>query len=75
MTYKRGTYAISVEQVDGFGKNPGLWIECNNVAVKVASFGNAEKAELFQNYLAWLLTNEKEPPKLPLSRDIVYVAE
>lgn len=67
MTYKRRDYSVSVEQVVGFGKNPGLWIQCGNISVKVASFGNAEKAELFMEYLDWLLTNEKEPPMLPIS--------
>ena len=26
MTYKRGQVSVSVYQLDGFGKNPSLWI-------------------------------------------------
>lgn len=62
MVYKRGDYAISVEQIDGFGKNPGLWIHKGNEAIKMASFGSVEKAERFMKYLDYLLLiNGKEP--------------
>ena len=62
MVYKRGDYAISVEQIDGFGKNPGLWIHKGNEAIKMASFGSIEKAERFMKYLDYLLLiNGKEP--------------
>ena len=62
MIYKRGEYGISVETIEGFGKNPGLWIHHNNQAVKMASFGNQEKAEKFMKYLDYmLLINGKEP--------------
>ena len=62
MIYKRGDYAISVEQIDGFGKNPGLWIHKGNEAIKMASFGSIEKAERFMKYLDYLLLiNGKEP--------------
>lgn len=56
MKYKRGQVSISVEQVDGFGKNPGLWIGTDdpNQMVKVASFGSEEKAELFCRWLRYL---------------------
>ena len=52
--YRRGEYEFSVEQIDGFGKNPGLWIHDtkNNASIKVASFGSKEKAELFEKYFA-----------------------
>lgn len=55
MIYKRGDYGISVEQINGFGKNPGLWIYKGNTAEKMASFGSAEKAEKFVRYLDYLL--------------------
>ena len=62
MVYKRGDYGISVEQINGFGKNPGLWIHKGNQAIKMASFGSFEKAETFMKYLDWLLLiNGKEP--------------
>jgi hypothetical protein len=62
MIYKRGDYGISVEQINGFGKNPGLWVHKGNTAVKMASFGSFEKAEQFMRYLDYmLLINGKEP--------------
>ena len=62
MIYKRGNYGISVETIDGFGKNPGLWVHHGNVATKMASFGSKEKAEQFLKYLNYfLLINGKEP--------------
>lgn len=62
MIYKRGDYGISVRAIEGFGKNPGLWIHRSNEAIKVASFGSQEKAELFLRYLDWLvMINGNEP--------------
>ena len=57
MTYKRGDVLISVGQVDGFGKNPSLWIgtESTNERVKVASFGSYEKAKLFTKWLDYIV--------------------
>lgn len=57
MAYKRGGATISVEQIDGFGKNPGLWIGTDdpNRMVKVASFGSEEKARLFCNWMDYLI--------------------
>ena len=57
MTYKRGQVSISVHQLDGFGKNPSLWIGTDepNQMVKVASFGSKEKAEKFCTWLEYLL--------------------
>lgn len=56
-TYKRGGVSISVEQIDGFGKNPALWIGTDdpNQQVKVASFGNPDKAELFCKWMDYML--------------------
>ena len=57
MTYKRGQVYISVHQLDGFGKNPSLWIgtENQNQMVKVASFGSEDKANMFCKWLEYLL--------------------
>lgn len=57
MTYKRGDVLISVEQIDGFGKNPSLWIgtENPNQLVKVASFGSYEKAKKFTKWLDYMV--------------------
>ena len=68
MTYKRGQVYISVHQLDGFGKHPALWIgtEDPNQMVKVASFGNEDKANLFCKWLEYLLgfSNEEGSVKL-----------
>ena len=63
MIYKCGKYGISVKQLDGFGKNPGLWIHDGNCAIKVASFGSAKKAQDFMSYLDYLLFPESKEPK------------
>lgn len=55
---------ISVEQVKGFGKKPGLWIkkEIDGVTtlVKMATFSNDKTAEEFVEYFTKFLTFEKE---------------
>ena len=51
MVIEKGKRSIRVEQIDGFGKNPGLWVGNENEFVKVASFGSAEKAEMFCNQI------------------------
>lgn len=57
MEIRKGDVIISVEQIDGFGKNPGLWIgtEKPNMRVKVASFGSKDKAEQFCRWLSWMV--------------------
>lgn len=57
MTYKKGDVTISVYQLDGFGKNPSLWIgtEDPNQSVKVASFGSKDKADQFCKWLEYML--------------------
>lgn len=60
---RRGDFGISIEQVDGFGKNPSLFIHNKNTAVKVASFGNKEKADAFKKYLEWIVFPNAEKPK------------
>ena len=65
MVYKRNDVVISVEQVDGFGKYPSLWIGSTNPnqMVKVAGFGNKEKAKAFCKwfeYITKINDNRKE---------------
>lgn len=57
MQYKKGDVIISVETLDGFEKNPGLWIgtEDPNMRVKVASFGNKDKADTFCKWFEYFL--------------------
>ena len=53
--------AIVIDQVDGFGKNPSLWIKTEpNSLLKLASFGNEEKAQIFIDYLAEFLVGTAE---------------
>ena len=56
MTYGLGDVSISVEKIDGFGKNPGLWIGTSNPnqMVKVASFGSEDKAEQFCRWFEYI---------------------
>lgn len=54
MTFNRSGTVISVEKVDGFGKMPGLWVGNNREQLKVASFGNEKKAEIFCKYLEFV---------------------
>lgn len=63
MIYKRGDFGISVSQVDGFGKNPSLWVHNKNTLIKDASFGSEEKSKMFMEYLDWLVLLNAEPPK------------
>lgn len=68
MTYKRGHARISVHQLDGFGKNPALWIGTDepNQMVKVASFGSKDKADTFCKWLEYLLglSNDEQEVKM-----------
>ena len=66
MRYKRGNVVISVEQIDGFGKNPGLYIGTRNpnMMLKVASFGNYDKAEMFSKWLEYMVGFTDEPPEV-----------
>lgn len=56
MKYSKGDVYISVQTVDRFGKNPGLYIGTSdpNQAVKVASFGSIDKAMMFCKWLDYL---------------------
>lgn len=53
--FKKGSKIISVEQMDGFGKRPGLWIGNVGQLVKVASFNSFEHASLFEEWLTSFL--------------------
>lgn len=59
--YEKGGCVITVERIDGFGKNPGLWIGTDNSLTKVASFGNEDKAQTFIKWLNYFLGAD-EPP-------------
>lgn len=63
--YERGNVIISVETIDGFGKNPGLWVGTKdpNQLVKVASFGSNDKAEIFCKWLDYMLGIDKKAVK------------
>ena len=62
MTFNRSGVVISVDKIDGFGKMPGLYVGSKNKLVKVASFGNEMKAELFCKYLEFVTGITDEPP-------------
>lgn len=49
--YKKGSQIIAIEQVDGFGKRPSLWIGHPGQFRKVASFNSFESADEFEEYL------------------------
>jgi len=57
MTYKKNDVLISIEKVEGFVKNPGLWVgtEDPNKMVKMASFGSEDKASMFCKWLEYFL--------------------
>ena len=50
-SFKLGTKCIFIEQVDGFGKRPGLWIGNVGQMTKVASFNSFEHAYQFEEWL------------------------
>lgn len=64
--YKRNDVMISVEQIDGFGKNPGLWIgtENPNQMVKVASFRNEDMARTFCKWLEYVAMIDTDRTKV-----------
>lgn len=65
--YRRNDVKISVATVDGFGKNPGLWIGTDNPnqSVKVASFGSEDKAKLFCKWFEYMtgINDDREAVK------------
>ena len=64
MIYRCGDVSISVEQIDGFGKKPGLWIGAGNEILKVASFGDTDKSQMFCKWLEYMVGIKDEIPKL-----------
>lgn len=63
MTLNRNGVVISVDKIDGLGKMPGLYVGSKNNLVKVASFGNEIKAEMFCRYLEYIAGLTFEKPK------------
>ena len=57
MIYRYKDVTIAVEQIDGFGKYPGLWLGTDqpNEFVKVASFGNERKAKAFCKWFEYIV--------------------
>lgn len=54
MTYSKGHKTISIEKQPVFGKvKPELYIGEGNEMLKVATFGNVEKAEKFEEWLQY----------------------
>ena len=54
MTYSKGNESITIEiNHPLFGKRPELYIGTGNQLLKVASFTNQKKAELFQKQLEY----------------------
>lgn len=62
MKITRGSAFVSVEKIDGFGKNPGLWIGTKypNQMVEVALFGNEDDAKLFEKWLKYIIGTSSE---------------
>ena len=73
-TYRRGNAALSVEQVDGFGKNPGLWIGTVKPSsmTKVASFGSKDKAEVFCKWLDYICGGDDDEEALKQLKNSDY---
>lgn len=66
MTYKLNGAVISVEQIDGFGKNPGLWVgtENPNGLYKAASFGSEDKAKTFCKWFEYFAGLSDSKPEV-----------
>lgn len=66
MRYIRNNVVIAVQTIDGFGKNPGLYIgtEKPNMVWKVASFKSEESANEFMKWFEYMIgLPGAEPPK------------
>lgn len=63
--YKRNGVIISIEQIPGFGKKPGLWIgtENPNQMLKVASFGSDDKAKQFCKWFDYITGIDEQAVK------------
>ena len=75
MTYGKCDYKISVEHIQEFGKNPGLWVHKGNEAFKMASFGSFEKAELFCAYMDYFLFGTPIPDMVHIGDKVVVDKE
>ena len=66
MIFKKGDVYIIAETSrnehldDVFGKRPCLWVGAGNQLVKVASFSNEDKANLFCKWMKYILEKENE---------------
>lgn len=49
--FEKNGEIIAIEQVNGFGKKPSLWIGKRGEFTKVASFRNDKSADDFTEYL------------------------
>lgn len=65
MRYTYGNVVIAVQTIDGFGKNPGLYVGTNNpnAVWKVASFGSEDKAQTFCKWFEYFIGLRKDEPK------------
>ncbi len=74
MRYKRGNVVLAVETIEGFGKNPGLWIGTSNPngvwgAWKVASFGSKDKAQTFCKWFEYMIGLTNDEPESEVTGD------
>lgn len=65
MRYTFGNVVIAVHTIDGFGKNPGLYVGTKNpnMVWKVASFGSEDKAQTFMKWFEYMVGLRKDEPK------------
>ena len=66
MRYVRGNTVVAVQTIDGFGKNPGLYIgtENPNMVWKVASFKSADSANMFMKWFEYMVGLSKPPEEV-----------
>lgn len=70
MEIRKNGIIIGIQQVDGFGKRPGLWIGAEKpfMLVKVASFSNNESAKKFGDWLDYIIGFSNDKSKLKLDK-------
>ena len=66
--FMMGSRYISIEQVDGFGKRPGLWIGNAGQMTKVASFNSFQHAYEFEEWLRMFFGDRLEEGEDELQR-------
>ena len=59
MTYRKGDCIISVEQINGCGKKKSLFVGTENELIKVASFVNDDRANVFCKWFEYFLGNKQ----------------